>query len=606
MGFVCGRLAASAMALNADARACRLLHSAPTQSTGTEGRRNGLGKGGAHCLDRILERLFNLPAHSYGGTRPASVQPGLPAIAWHGTQALCMGCVTFFYFGDHKRDHVDSHARGHRAMVCGQATCGGCVGHRSCTMRNYPGQAKSQRRTSDCIGAGDAHPCADLAVSLCAVAGIGQAAPGFFLECKPRPITGTQRKQKRPYASFTPTRSSNTSFPPSQPAIDTSSSPRNDKPSPHGNMASIGSERRMNQFRKATDNSITATTKWLQAAARRLIERMMSISAAPIRPATTPMKTPPPSNHSDKRAQNSSAVNIKARSVARAVMRKAMGNGTTMGCRGWLPRAIAVCGFSDWRRQNAFMNVILLPANWERKQAAYHAHEQKSWLRRALAVPVVFLAGCEGAPLSALDPASAQAQHIANVWHVMAWGSLSILLMMLALVFFALRARSEGRPGRRPLWLLLGGGVLFPLSVMSALLAYAYLGAPAQQDAEYRVQVTAHQWQWEVIYPDAPGGPRASVNILHVPAGQPVSIELTASDVIHGFWVPRLGGKMDAIPGRTNHVVYTADEPGIYHGQCAEYCGIGHAAMHFQVVAHEEDELAETLATLPTLPSRAP
>ncbi|WP_397473365.1 cytochrome c oxidase subunit II [Pusillimonas sp.] len=221
-------------------------------------------------------------------------------------------------------------------------------------------------------------------------------------------------------------------------------------------------------------------------------------------------------------------------------------------------------------------------------------------------MPAAFLAGCDSAPLSTLDPASAQAQHIANIWYVMAWGSLSVLLMMLALVFFALRARSESRPGRRPLWLLLGGGVLFPLSVMSALLAYAYLAMPGQGETQYRVQVTASQWQWEVSYPDAPGGARYSVNVLHVPAGAPVSIELTASDVIHGFWVPRLGGKMDAIPGRTNRVVYTAGQAGVYHGQCAEYCGIGHAAMHFQVVAHEEARLAQVLASLPLHRQGAP
>src|SRR5690606_17946586 len=84
------------------------------------------------------------------------------------------------------------------------------------------------------------------------------------------------------------------------------------------------------------------------------------------------------------------------------------------------------------------------------------------------------------APLSTLDPASAQAEHVANVWWIMAWGSLSVLLMMLALVFFAVRARSAGRPGKRSFWLLLGGGILFPLSVMSALLAYAYLAQPGR------------------------------------------------------------------------------------------------------------------------------
>ncbi|MDX3893250.1 cytochrome c oxidase subunit II [Pusillimonas sp.] len=217
-----------------------------------------------------------------------------------------------------------------------------------------------------------------------------------------------------------------------------------------------------------------------------------------------------------------------------------------------------------------------------------------------LAAPAAALAGCDRTPLSALNPASEQAGHIADIWQAMAWGSLSVLLMMLALVFLAIRARSSGRPGRRPLWLLLGGGVLFPLSVMAALLAYAYLAAPAQGEPAYRVQVTGHRWWWEVRYPDAPGAARYSANVLHVPRGVPVLIELSASDVIHGFWVPRLGGKMDAVPGRLNKLVYTAEEAGVYQGQCAEYCGIGHAAMPFQVVAHNEAELSRVLDSLPT------
>lgn len=205
-----------------------------------------------------------------------------------------------------------------------------------------------------------------------------------------------------------------------------------------------------------------------------------------------------------------------------------------------------------------------------------------------------------------MNPASAQADHIANVWQVMAWGSLSILLMMMALVLFAVRAHAGGRPRRQSLWLLLGGGVLFPLSVMAALLAYAYMAAPSQGEAMYRVQVTAHQWWWEVRYPDAPGALRHSVNVLHIPTGVPVLIELDASDVIHSFWVPRLGGKMDAIPGRRNRLVYTADQAGTYHGQCAEYCGPGHASMGFQVIAYDETELAKVLASLPTSSQGAP
>ena len=221
----------------------------------------------------------------------------------------------------------------------------------------------------------------------------------------------------------------------------------------------------------------------------------------------------------------------------------------------------------------------------------------------ALCIPL--LAGCGQAPLSALHPASGQAGHIANVWQVMAWGSLLILLIMLTLVFLAVSSRSKVRR-RHSFWLLLGGGVLFPVSVMAALLAYTYLGAPPAADAQFRVRVMAQQWHWQVSYPDASGGARHSINVIHIPRGVPTLIELQASDVIHSFWVPRLGGKMDAIPGRINRLVYTADEPGAYHGQCAEYCGVGHAAMQFQLIAHEPDQLEQVLASLPTDQQGAP
>src|SRR5690606_6486985 len=148
----------------------------------------------------------------------------------------------------------------------------------------------------------------------------------------------------------------------------------------------------------------------------------------------TPMKVPPPSSHSDKRAQNSSAVIKKARSVASAVIRKAIGKGTTMGWMGWLPRATAVWLCSGLRRSSAFMVIVLSPRGIAHQQAAYPRRPRPGGLLAAGSAAL--LAGCGRAPLSTLDPASAQAEHVANVWWIMAWGSLSVLLMMLALVFF--------------------------------------------------------------------------------------------------------------------------------------------------------------------------
>ena len=98
------------------------------------------------------------------------------------------------------------------------------------------------------------------------------------------------------------------------------------------------------------------------------------------------------------------------------------------------------------------------------------------------------------------------------------------------------------------------------------------------------VKVIGHQWFWEYQYPDQK---IVTANELHIPAGRPVELELTSIDVIHSFWPPKLAGKLDVVPGRTNFMKIQADKPGTYFGQCAEYCGLSHANMRLRVVAHD-------------------
>lgn len=209
------------------------------------------------------------------------------------------------------------------------------------------------------------------------------------------------------------------------------------------------------------------------------------------------------------------------------------------------------------------------------------------------------LAGCEGR-LSALDPASPSARATARVWEVMAWSALAILVFMVALAAVACLRRPRVNE-RSPVRLFLGGGGLaFPGIVLAALLAYGLHAGDArsplaQADGVYRVEVRAHQWWWEVIHLDAPEGPRHAVNQIHVPAGVPVHVGVTAADVIHSFWIPRLGGKIDAIPGRINTIRMQADSPGVYDGVCAEFCGVQHATMNLQLTAHTEADLVQAL-----------
>ncbi len=167
-------------------------------------------------------------------------------------------------------------------------------------------------------------------------------------------------------------------------------------------------------------------------------------------------------------------------------------------------------------------------------------------------------------------------------------GAAAILALVLALLGLSFRP-SRGQPSKR-LWLI-GGGIVFPSVVLSALLVAGLIlgerSVRARDDA-IEVMAEASQFNWRFYYPGTNAGP--SDGILHIPAGRPVAVNLATRDVIHSFWVPQLGGKMDAIPGRVNRLTIEAYAPGTYLGICAEYCGIGHSRHGFQVIAHSSAE----------------
>jgi cytochrome c oxidase subunit 2 len=119
------------------------------------------------------------------------------------------------------------------------------------------------------------------------------------------------------------------------------------------------------------------------------------------------------------------------------------------------------------------------------------------------------------------------------------------------------------------------------------------------------ISVTARMWWWEVRYRDpASGREIATANEIRIPAGRTVYLGLNAADVIHSLWVPALAGKRDMIPGRVTGLTLRADKPGIYRGQCAEYCGAQHAHMALQVVALAPAEFDAWLARQASPPSR--
>jgi cytochrome c oxidase subunit 2 len=113
----------------------------------------------------------------------------------------------------------------------------------------------------------------------------------------------------------------------------------------------------------------------------------------------------------------------------------------------------------------------------------------------------------------------------------------------------------------------------------------------ARASSELSVAITGHQWWWEVQYEDAiPARRVLTANELHVPVGSPVVLKVTSRDVIHSFWVPSLQGKRDLIPGYTTAIWLQADRPGVFRGQCAEFCGLQHAHMALEVVAEPDDD----------------
>ena len=206
--------------------------------------------------------------------------------------------------------------------------------------------------------------------------------------------------------------------------------------------------------------------------------------------------------------------------------------------------------------------------------------------------------GLSGWPPPVLDPAGPFAGPIEVVsWVLFIMGAvvLTIVLIALGVALFGPREWRRRVGGERIVWI---GGLAFPVVVLTGLLIYG-LNVSARvaaepQPGEMRVRVTGEMWWWRVAYLDDQGREVIQdANEVHIPVGQPVVFELESADVIHSFWVPRLGGKTDMIPGRRNFMRLQADEAGVFGGQCAEYCGGPHALMGFVVVAHEPEAYAQ-------------
>jgi cytochrome c oxidase subunit II len=224
-----------------------------------------------------------------------------------------------------------------------------------------------------------------------------------------------------------------------------------------------------------------------------------------------------------------------------------------------------------------------------------------------LALGCLLPAACTG-PQSVLDPAGPSARSIHQLGLGMYLVAALVTLLVTGLMLVPFLRRRERRVNRKLfLW---GGGVALPLLTLTALVPFVMLvgnegRAPATGE-RLVVEVTGHQFWWEMSYTRA-GGVRGAVsaNELRLPVGEPVEVHLRSADVIHSLWVPNLAGKTDLIPGTVNRMVLQADRPGIFRGQCAEYCGKQHALMALDVIALPRAEFDAWLARL-ARPAREP
>jgi cytochrome c oxidase subunit 2 len=176
---------------------------------------------------------------------------------------------------------------------------------------------------------------------------------------------------------------------------------------------------------------------------------------------------------------------------------------------------------------------------------------------------------------------------------------------LILFVVFRFRARSDadapvqvhGNAKAELAWTIAPALLLAVIGVFTVVTVFD-INQRADASDVLSVNVTGHQWWWEYEYPKQAGVDEAflTANELVIPTGRTVQLRLTSADVIHSFWPSKLAGKVDTVPGRTNYMKVSADTPGDYSGQCAEFCGLSHANMRLRVIAKSPDDFADWVA----------
>jgi cytochrome c oxidase subunit II len=217
----------------------------------------------------------------------------------------------------------------------------------------------------------------------------------------------------------------------------------------------------------------------------------------------------------------------------------------------------------------------------------------------------LLLAACGDAEQNALDPAGPYAQDPQDLIIIVALIALGVFILVQGLLIFSvvkfrqrpdddgsLPVQVHGNTRLEIFWTIIPAVILAVIAVPTVQMIFSQMEEP--EDA-FTVEVIGHRWWFEYYYPEYD---IYTANEMVIPTGVPVRLQMTASDpardpaqgVIHSFWVPRLGGKQDLVPGQTTFLNLQADEPGRYLGQCAEYCGLSHVNMRARVIAMDDGD----------------
>lgn len=225
-----------------------------------------------------------------------------------------------------------------------------------------------------------------------------------------------------------------------------------------------------------------------------------------------------------------------------------------------------------------------------------------------LCFPLLLFTGCDRAQ-STYNAHGPAARQIANLSWWMTILFLVVTVVMWILIAWAAKKRRGTLEEHAPVdagggqgWIAIGG-LAIPLAILTIIFVFGLrllsefpIHGPHQHAAKPDILIVGHQWWWEVHYlNDRADRQFVTANEIHIPTNRPINIELESYDVMHSFWIPALHGKVDLIPGHPNFVRIEASGPGVYAGQCAEYCGAQHGHMRLLAIAQPPDEYAAWL-----------